>query len=232
MSYSLIRRLAAVVALVGMLFAFPGGAAATITGGCTGEGHATSGGVNLTTATEWHIKRTDVGGGSGTAPAPIKAASVGAYAAGVSIPIASGTSEDGETSGSVENVSASTLAILGSRFIIAGSGTGDATCNGQITIIIDEVNPLLTVLGGGGLLLALLGLLAIIMGARSQAGWGSRILAFVLGGLGGLGLGLALEQFGVLDPTQPIGLGIAVIAAVLGLLLAGRLGSRTEPAPL
>ena len=92
------------------------------------------------------------------------------------------------------------------------------------------MNPLLTVFGGGGLLLALLGLLAI-MGARAEAGWGSRILALVLGGLGGLGLGLALEHFGVLDPTQPIGLGIAVIAAVLGLLLAGRYGPRTA-APL
>jgi hypothetical protein len=232
MSYSLARRLSAAAGLVAVLLSFPAGAAAVITGGCTGEGHATSGNVNLTTATEWHIKRDDVGGGSGTAPAPIRAASVSAYAAGVSIPIAGGTSEDGETTGSVENVSASTLAILGSRFIIAGSASGDATCNGQITIIIDEVNPLLTLLGGGGLLLALVGLLAIIMGARSDAGWGSRILAFVLGGLGGLGLGLALEQFGILDPTQPIGLGIAVIAAVLGLLLAGRLGSRTQVAPL
>jgi hypothetical protein len=232
MSRPSIRRLMAFLFGVSLLAAFPAVAAATIVGGCTGEGHATSGGVNLTTATEWHIKRDDVGGGSGTAPALIRAASVGAYAAGVSIPIAGGTSEDGETSGSVENVSASTLAILGARFIIAGSASGDVNCNGQITIIIDEVNPLLTLLGGGGLLLALVGLLAIIMGARAQAGWGSRILAFILGGLGGLGLGLALEQFGVLDPTQPIGLGIAVIAAVLGLLLAGRLGSRTQPAPL
>ena len=232
MSIPVPRRLAAGAAVVALLLAFPAAVAATITGGCTGEGHATSGSVDLTTATEWHVKRSDVGGGSGTAPAPIRAASVSAYGAGLPIPIASGTDPDGKTSGSVDNVSVSTLAILGARFIVAGSGTGDANCNGQITIIIDDVHPLLTVLGGGGLLLAVIGLLAIIMGARSDAGWGSRILAFVLGGLGGLGLGLALEQFGMLDPTQPIGLGIAVIAAVLGLLVAGRLGSRTTAAPV
>ena len=219
------RRLLPGAALVATVLVWPASAVATITGGCTGEGHATSGSVDLTTATEWHVKRDDVGGGSGTSPAPIRSASVSAYGAGIPIPIASGTDEDGKTTGSIDNVSVSTLAILGSRFIVAGSGTGDVNCNGQITIIIDDVNPLLTVFGGGGLLLALIGLLAIIVGAQRQAGWGSRILAFVLGGLGGLGLGLALEQFGILNPTQPIGLGIAAVAAVLGLLLAGRMGS-------
>ena len=232
MSFVSIRRGAAVMAVAALLLALPAAVSATITGGCTGEGHATSGSVNLTSASEWHIQSADVGGGSGTAPAPIKAASVGAYAAGIQIPIASGTSEDGETAGSVEGVSASLFATLGKRFVIAGSGTGDVSCSGQITMIIDDVNPLLTVLGGGGLLLALIGLLAIIMAARSNGGAGARIGAFLLGGLGGLGLALALEQFGILDPTQPIGLIIALIAAVLGLLLAGRFGPKIQTAPL
>ena len=225
MAHSTVRRLTGFGIILALVLAFPGAAAAVITGGCTGEGHATSGGADLTTQTEWHILSTDVGGGSGIAPAPIKSASVGAYAGGLSIPIASSTSESGNTAGSVEGVSASTLAILGARFVIAGSGTGDVTCSGHITIIIDDVNPLLTALGGGGLLLALIGLLAIFLGARSSGGMGSRILAFVFGGLGGFGLGLALEQFGVLDPMQPIGLGLAAAGAILALVLCGRLGS-------
>ena len=232
MSFASIRRGASVVAVAVLMLALPAAVSATITGGCTGEGHATSGNVNLTTASEWHIKSTDVGGGSGTAPAPIKAASVGAYAAGLQVPIASGTSEDGETTGSVEGVSASLFAMLGQRFVIAGSGTGDASCNGQITMIIDDVNPLLTVLGGGGLLLALVGLLGILMAARSNGGTGARIGAFLLGGLGGLGLALALEQFGILDPTQPIGLLIALVGALLGLGLAGRFGPKIQAAPV
>ena len=227
MSMSRACRLLLGSGLVLALLAAPGGAAATINGGCTGEGHATSGAVDLTTATEWHIKKDDVGGGSGTAPAPIKAASVSAYGAGLPIPIASGTDPEGKTAGSVDGVSASLFATLGARFVIAGSGSGDASCSGQITMIIDDVNPILTVLGGGGLLLALIGLLALVMSARSSGGGGARVLAFLFCGLGGLGLGLALEQFGILDPTQPISLIIAVVAALLGVLICGRLASRS-----
>ena len=120
MSMPIARRLAVGGALVALALMFPISAAATIVGGCTGEGHATSGSVDLTTATEWHVKRDDVGGGSGTSPALIKSASVSAYGAGLPIPIAGGTDEDGKTTGSVDNVSVSTLAILGSRFVIAG----------------------------------------------------------------------------------------------------------------
>jgi hypothetical protein len=232
MSRASIRRGSAVIAVIAMLLALPAAVAATIVGGCTGEGHAASGSVNLTTATEWHVRPSDVGGGSGTAPAPVKAASVGAYAAGIQIPIASGTSEDGETTGSVEGVSVSLFAALGARFVIAGSATGDATCNGQITVIIDDVNPVLTVFGGGGLLLALIGLLAIIMGARSRGTTAVRGLAVLFGGLGGLGLALALEQFGILDPTQPIGLLIALVGALLGLGMAGRFGPKVQTAPV
>lgn len=225
------RPLLAGIAVAALVLAFPGAAAATITGGCTGDATAASGNVDLTTATEWHVRSTDVVDGSGTAPAPIRAASVGAFAAGLSIPIASGTDEEGETEGGVEGVRVSTYALFGARFTVAGSGSGDVPCSGRITVIIDDVNPLFTLFGGGGILLALLGLLAIVVGARSAGGWGSRILATLVGGVGGLGLGLALEQFGVLDPTQPISLVIAAVAALLGLVLCGRFGSRIQAAP-
>ncbi len=231
MTTSSIRRLAAVVAAISLLLALPAAAAATITGGCTGEGHATSGGANITTDTEWHIRSTDVGGGSGTAPGKIHAASVGAFAGGLSVPIANGTSEEGKTTGGVDGVSASMFAMLGARFTISGSGTGDANCTGSIKIIIDDVNPVLTVLGGGGLLLAIIGLLAILMAARSRSGV-AKVVAFVFGALGGLGLGLALEQFGILDPTQPISLVIAAVVAIIGLLLAGRMAPTIGAAPV
>jgi hypothetical protein len=88
------------------------------------------------------------------------------------------------------------------------------------------------VFGGGGLLLALIGLLAIIMGARSRGTTAVRGLAVLFGGLGGLGLALALEQFGILDPTQPTGLLIALVGALLGLGLAGRFGPKVQTAPV
>jgi hypothetical protein len=48
-----------------------------------------------------------------------------------------------------------------------------------------------------------------------------------LGALAGIGLGgLAAEQFGLLDPTQPYGLFLAAGLAVVGFLTAGMLGPR------
>ncbi|HXG25968.1 MAG TPA: hypothetical protein VNL94_03835 [Candidatus Binatia bacterium] len=141
-------------------------------------------------------------------------------------------SEEGETSGSVSGVSASYLAVLGARFTVAGRA--DNGCAGSITIIIDDVNPLLTVLGGGGLLLALVGALVVLAAMRGEAGVGKRIVSAIFGLLGGVGAALAAEQFRLLDPTQPIGLIIAIAAAVIGLLTAGIFGGgggETEAAP-
>lgn len=222
MSGSYARRLGAGAALVAMLLAFPATTSATITGGCTGEGHATSSGtVDLTTETEWHVKKDDVGGGSGQGPSA-KSASVGAYALGMAIPIASGTSEDGETSGSVDGVSVSTFALLGARFMVHGSA--DNGCSGVIEIIIDDVNPLFTALGGGGLLLAVLGLLVVLSFLRGGGGAGKRLIGGIFGLLGGIGAALAAEQFGLIDPTEPLGLFIAIGAAVLGFLTTGLVG--------
>jgi hypothetical protein len=222
----LIRRFAAVAALTGLLLAYPGGAAATIRGGCTGTGTATSGGVDVTTATEWHIRKDDVGGGSGEGPTA-HAGSVAAFALG--IPIASGTSVPGESSGVVSGVSASTFALLGARFVV--SGTADNGCSGEIEIIIDDVNPLLTVLGGGGAALAVIGLLAVLVMLRGGKSFARRVLDALFGLFGGLGLALALEQFGVLDPTQMIGLFIVIGAAIVGLLSTGIVGGGDVPDP-
>ena len=230
--FSLIRRFAAAAALTGLLLAYPGAVGATITGGCTGEGHSTSSSANLTSDTVWHLKKDDVAGGSGTAPGLVHSAGVGAYALGIALPIASGTSVPGETTGGVDGVSVATFAILGHRFVVAGSGTGDANCSGQIEIIIDDVNPLLTVLGGGGAALAIIGLLAVLRMLRGGSGFARRILDAIFGGLCGLGLALALEQFGVLDPTTMIGLFVVIGAAIVGLISTGILGGGVTPDPV
>lgn len=232
MSRGLLRRIGTTTAVLAVLLAFPAASSATITGGCQGEGHSSSGsGANLTTDTEWHLNSNDVAGGSGTAPVPMRAASVAAYALGIGIPIASGTDEEGETAGSVEGVSVETYAILGHRFVVAGSASGDGQCSGQIEILLDDVNPLFTVLGGGGIIAALIGLIALLLFSRSSGGCLNRILSALFGGLGGLGAALALEQFEVLDPTQPIGLFIVIGVAVLGFVTAGLFGPKDVPPP-
>jgi hypothetical protein len=226
LSSSLARRLAAFLVAAALAALVPAAALATVSGGCTAEGHATSGGVDLTTATVWHIRSTDVGGGSGTAPVKMTSAQVAAYGLGIPVPIAGGVDPEGGTAGSVEGVAASNFALLGKIFVIAGSASGDGYCSGQVTIIIDDVNPLLTLLGGGGLILLILGLIVVFIGARSDGGCLMQILDALFGGLGGAGLGLTLEQLGILDPTVPFGLGLALLLAILGFLATGRLHPR------
>jgi hypothetical protein len=230
----LARRLATTVAAVAIVLSFPAVATARITGGCMGEGHSTSAGANLTTDTEWHLHSDDVAGGSATAPSPMKNATVAAYALGIGLPIAGGASEDGETAGSVDGVNVSTYAILGRRFVVAGSasGEGGAECRGDIEIILDDVEPLFTILGGGGIILALIGLIAVLLFTRSSGGWMNRVLSAILGGLGGAGGALAAEQFDLIDPTEPIGLFIVIGAAIVGFLTAGMFGPRGAVPPV
>ena len=94
-----------------------------------------------------------------------------------------------------------------SGFVVAGKSD---SCSGQVVIIIDDVNPGMTRAGrrrhrrprarcarapGHD-----------VPGRRGSC---PRIVGFLFGALGGLGLALALEQFGILDPTSFIGLVIA-----------------------
>jgi hypothetical protein len=230
MSIPTLRRSALGAAIAVLLLAFPGSVGATITGGCTGEGHATSSSADLTNDSEWHLKRDDIAGGSGMSPAVMHSASVSAYGLGVGIPIAAGTSEEGEKAGSVDGLQVSTYALLGRRFLVAGSAVGDAQCNGQVEIIIDDVQAVFTVLGGGGIILAIIGLIALALFAGRESNFGNRLLSAALGALGGLGAALALEQFEVLDPTQPTGLFIVIGLAVVGFATAGILGrGRMQP---
>jgi hypothetical protein len=56
--------------------------------------------------------------------------------------------------------------------------------------------------GGGGIELFVVGSVGVLLGMRSGGGAVRRVVAGRFGALGGAGLGLALEQFGVIDPTS------------------------------
>lgn len=228
MSISMVRRLALSAVAVLALLALPLAVAATVTGGCTAEGHSTSSSANITTDTEWHLKRDDIAGGSGTAPVNMTRASVAAYALGIALPIAGGESkpgDDGDAAGAVDGVSVATYAILGKRFVVGGSASGaGAPCAGQILIILDDVDPLFTLLGGGGILIAVVALLILIGLSRGGGGCLPRIVGGAFGLLGGTGAALAGEQFGILDPTQVIGLVIAIAGAIVGFIVPGIFG--------
>jgi hypothetical protein len=183
------RRLALVLAIFGVV-ALPTGAAATVTGGCTLIGFATSGGaIDLTSSAVWHLRSTDHISVSGIAPSLQTDAHASAFFLGLAIPLAGGTSH-GDSSGGAENVDVSTLAILGRVFVIAGSSAGPASdCAGEFEIVIDDVNPVLTVLGGGGLVAALIGMLGSFWAVRRpNSGWrlffGMVSLLMLIGGAG------------------------------------------------
>ena len=82
MQLAVIRRFAAVGLLGATFLVFPAVAAATITPPCSGTGHAASGDVDLSTATEWHLESTDTVVGEGSSTVSMTSASVSAYAFG------------------------------------------------------------------------------------------------------------------------------------------------------
>lgn len=227
-----VRRLAALGFVAAFLLAFPMAAAADMTGDCSATGTSSSGSsIDMKTTSVWHLHSTDTAGGSGTSTAPMKTATVSAYViGGLSLPVVGG-SGSGDTSGSVSDISVSTYAVLGARFYVGGSAAGDngAACTGVITIILDDVDPLFTVLGGGGIVLFLICLIAVAFLARSGGGCFLVALSILVGLIAGVGLGIALGQFGVLDPTEPVGLALPVAGAAIGGGTCGRFGPRKAP---
>ena len=193
------RRTALVLAMLVVLL-LPAAAAATVSGGCQLIGSTASGGsIDLTSGTVWHLRSTDRISVSGSAPKLQTDAHANAYLLSLAIPVAGGTS-GGDTTGSVEDVDISTLAIIGRVWVIAGSSGGPGGgCAGAFDIIIDDVNPLLTVLGGGGLGAALIGALGTFWAVRRpNSAWrlavGMVSLLMLIGGAG-----LVLQQFWVPD---------------------------------
>lgn len=209
----------AILAAIAVLLAasFPSGA--VITGGCTASATASrSGAVDLTTATEWHLRSDDVVNGSGKAPTVQTTAQVSAYAFGIAFPLVSATGRG--TGGSAGPFDVATYARLARIIAVAGSSD---SCSGSITIIIDDVNPFLTATGGGGAVLGLLGLLGVLRSAFSRGGGGARVGGALAGLLGGLGLGLLLQQTGTLDPANLVGLVVPLAGLVIGGGAAGML---------
>jgi len=233
MSISSARRLAAGVLLAGLLLGLPSTVAAEVTGACaaTGQGSA-SGSVDITTEEVWHLKSTESAGGSATAAAPMLNATVSAFALGLQVPIASGTSKSGgDTAGSVDAVDLQVFGKLGKIFLVAGNatGAGGAECRGQILIILDDVDALFTLLGGGAIVLAILAVAGVLATSRMR-GCAGKVLGAGFGLVAGASTGIALAQFQIIAPDSPIGWAIALVGMILGFFLASRFAKPTAPA--
>jgi hypothetical protein len=100
-------------------------------------------------------------------------------------------------------------------------------CSGSIRVVIDDVNPFATLVGGGGLLLFVVGVLGLIASALGR-GLGPRLLGGGLSGLlAGFGLALLLPQFGVIDSRDPIGVALLALGLIIGALAASISGRRS-----
>src|SRR5258706_11979696 len=119
MSPAIGRRLAAWLTVASLLLALPASTSATISGGCTGEGHASSSGsIDLTTEPVWHLRSNDVAGGAGQSTATMTSATLSAYALRFAMPGARGSGK-GDTRGAGDDVSPDTPSQLRKGFVIA-----------------------------------------------------------------------------------------------------------------
>jgi hypothetical protein len=211
------RLLVCLLASLGLLAVTPLAASAAVTGGCTVQGLGSkSGAIDLTTQAEWHVRPDEVLSGSGNAPSDQTSVQISAYALGVAIPIinASGKGRAG-TGGPYAVADYSWMART-----ISVVGASD-TCTGNVVVIIDDVNPVLTASGGGALALALLGLLMLLGTAFGSGGGGARIGGAIIGLVAGVGLGLGLQQMGTLDPRSLVGLAVPIGGLLLGTVAPG-----------
>jgi hypothetical protein len=181
-------------AVVGLATVAP--AAGTVSGGCTLSGSTTSGGaVDLTTTRVWHLRSTDHDSAAATAPSAQTAVTVRAYAFGFALPVAGGTSA-GETAAEASDINLALFGRLGRVFAVSGSSAaaGGTGCEGQVLIVLDDVNPFLTVIGIGGVVAIVLGALGIFWSSRRPLGVGRFITAVVSMLFVGAGIGLVLQQ--------------------------------------
>jgi hypothetical protein len=214
--------LALALTVGGVLVAPASPALAAITGGCTASGSASrSGSVDLTTATEWRLRRDDVVNATARAPREQTAAQASAYGFFVPLSLLVATGRGPE--GNAGPYAVSDYAWIARVFVVAGSSD---TCSGSIRIVIEDVNQFATLVGGGGLLLFLVGVLGVIASALGR-GLGPRLLGGGLGGLvAGFGLALLLPQLGVIDPRDPIGFALLAVGLIIGTLAASIPGRR------
>jgi hypothetical protein len=183
-----------------LLLAAP--AAATVAGGCTLSASSTSGGpVDLTKTRVWHLQSTDHVSAAATAPAAQTTVTVRAYAFGFALPVAGGTSA-GAPAAEATDIDMSLFGRLGRVFAVAGSSTagGGNGCDGEVLIVLDDVNPLLTVLGLGGVVAIVVGGLGVFWSSRRPTGVGRFITAVISMLLVGAGLSLVLQQ--TADPPE------------------------------
>jgi hypothetical protein len=204
------------IVLISLLVA-PGAGQARVSSGCTATASASkSGAIDLTTASVWHVKDADVINGSGTAPTAQKSAQLKVLMFGIGLPLLD--RQGNSPSGAAGPYLIADYDRYTRVLSVAGTST---TCDGSILVIVDDVAPLATWAGILGLIALLLGLIGLVATSFQLPSGSARVVGMVVGLVGGLGLGLLLQQGAILDPANIFGLLLPAGGALLGLIVPG-----------
>ena len=220
----------AAAAAFAALLVSPVPAKAFVNGGCTASGTATgSPGADITTVNVWHVHNDDVLSGVGTALTAQKhvKADVVFFGIPTSFKPLIDANGSGDTTGHGGNYKVSDYSRYARVFYIGGNSD---SCDGGILIVVDDVSAYKTVAGDAGLGLTALGLLGLVGIGFMHRGRVRYVLGAIVGLLGGVGLGVFLEQTGTIDPSSKRTLAIPIAGLIVGALVAGALaGERALP---
>lgn len=221
-------------AVLVIAIAAPAITSASTAGPCTVVGSAGSSTIDVATGEPWHVRSSDRLTVEVTAPFTFRdpepfeeeaggvttfymLASLGIMERYPTVPWGSGTIRDYDLT---------RHAILGPRFGMGAGAYGPSdedTCSWFVDIVLDDVNPLLTVFGGGALLASILAIAGVLLAARRGRGWLARLTAGALGGVAGSAIFSATGQFGLIGWDEPGGFVALGVGLIIGLLASGRL---------
>lgn len=202
--------------MVGLLI-LPAAAHANMNGGCSATATGSkSGTVDLATTSTWHVTDGDVINGRATAPTGQKFSQLKVLLFGIGLPLLDQTGNG--ASGTAGPYHISDYDRYTRVLSIGGTST---SCNGSVTLVVDDVAPLATWAGILGLIAAVLGFIGLIAGMFQLPSGSARIVSTVVGVVAGLGLGLVLQQYAILDPGNVFGLLLPIGGAFIGLITSG-----------
>lgn len=199
------------------LVAVPVATHASVQGGCTATATASkSGTIDLAAASTWHVKDADVLNGQATAPTRQTSARLAVLLFGIGFPLLDKTGNS--ASGTAGPYRIGDYDRYTRVLAVAGNSS---TCSGDVLIIVDDVAPLSTWAGILGIIAAVLGVIGLVATMFQFPGGPARVVGIIVGLVGGLGIGLYLQEVAILDPGNFLGLLLPVGGAILGLIVPG-----------
>ena len=205
----------------------PVAARATISGDCTASASTASSSVDITTEAVWHVRSGEVMVGEGNSNAPQTHVTVKIASFGVGVATVIDSSGGGNDHGSGGPYKVDDYSRFARVFAIHGSSND---CTGDLIVVVDDVGVLSTVAGAVSAGLTGVGLLGLILALFVRGPVGGRVLGFLAGFFGGLGLAEFLQQLDWISPTSLRDLAIPVVTAIAGVLLAGLCAPSPSPA--